>query len=359
MDAEAPAPATPRLEPIPTLPIFFKLAGRRVVLAGGDPPVVWKAELLVAAGARVEIYAAAPCAALERLAQDAPATALTRRHWAVGDLAGAALAIGAIDDADEAHRFRTAAKAAGVPVNVVDKPAFCDFQFGTLVVRSPLVLAITTDGAIPVLGQALRMRLEALLPDRLRDWTRAALAWRSDVRDRRWDFAQRRRFWEIVAERALAPEAVLPDDAIKRQCFEAVDRGGTFAPLTMALVGSGSGDPDDLTSAAIRALQNASLLIHDPDVPAATVQLARREAEKRLATTDDDAIAFVLSHPPGDGRIVWLGTGDPTRCPRWQRRGETLAGQFPHLARVRGLDRCPRCADRCGPARQEGETLAR
>jgi len=36
----------PRMEPLSRLPVFYALAGKRVVLAGGTPAAAWKAELL-------------------------------------------------------------------------------------------------------------------------------------------------------------------------------------------------------------------------------------------------------------------------------------------------------------------------
>ena len=89
---------------------------------------------------------------------------LHERAWAEADLAGAAIAIGGFADDEDAARFARAARAAGVPVNVIDKPQFCDFAFGAIVNRSPLVIGISTDGAAPVFGQAIRAKLEALIP---------------------------------------------------------------------------------------------------------------------------------------------------------------------------------------------------
>jgi uroporphyrin-III C-methyltransferase / precorrin-2 dehydrogenase / sirohydrochlorin ferrochelatase len=74
--------------------------------------------------------------------------------------ADAALAIGDCDNETDAEAFATAARAAGVPVNVIDKPAFCDFSFGAIVNRSPLVIGISTDGGAPMFAQALRAKLE-------------------------------------------------------------------------------------------------------------------------------------------------------------------------------------------------------
>src|SRR5262249_10587360 len=94
--------------------------------------------------------------------------------------ARAAFAVAAGED-DEAQRFATAARAAGVPVNVIDKPAFSDFSFGSIVNRSPLVVGISTDGAAPVFGQAIRAKLEALIPQGFARWAEAARRWRPRV----------------------------------------------------------------------------------------------------------------------------------------------------------------------------------
>ena len=89
---------------------------------------------------------------------------MLQRRAGRGGLNGAAVAVGAFDNDADAARFAAAARAAGVPVNVIDKPAFCDFAFGAIVNRSPLVIGISTDGAAPVFAQAIRAKLEMLLP---------------------------------------------------------------------------------------------------------------------------------------------------------------------------------------------------
>ena len=140
------------MEPLARLPVFLALDGKRAVLAGGNAAAAWKAELLSASGARVDVYAATPSEELLLIASNPPrgAIAINRRGWRAEDLKGAAVAIGAFDDDAFARTFATTARAAGVPVNVIDKPAFCDFAFGAIVNRSPLVIGISTDGAAPV-----------------------------------------------------------------------------------------------------------------------------------------------------------------------------------------------------------------
>src|SRR5262245_19650116 len=132
----------PRMAPLARLPVFYALAGKRVVLAGGTPAAAWKAELLSAAGAEVDVLARELSDEMRAVAADPPqgAIVLHQRGWQAADFSGAALAVGGFDGDDEAERFATTARTAGVPVNVIDKPPYCDFSFGSIVNRSPLVI---------------------------------------------------------------------------------------------------------------------------------------------------------------------------------------------------------------------------
>ena len=119
-----------RLSRLAKLPIFFDLRGRRAVLIGGSPGAAWKAELLAAAGAHVDVYSSEACAEMEALLTRGAADghlALHRRTWTSEVLNGAALAVADIEDESEAEAFMAAAHKAVVPVNVVDKPDYCDF----------------------------------------------------------------------------------------------------------------------------------------------------------------------------------------------------------------------------------------
>ena len=154
MSGRHPAPvAPPRLAPLARLPLFFAFAGRRAVIAGGNDAAAWKAELLSAAGADVDVYSPQPGEEMHALARCPPRGRIVihEREWMESDFSNAAIAVGAFADDMAAARFAAAARACGVPVNVIDKPAFCDFAFGAIVNRSPLVIGISTDGAAPAL----------------------------------------------------------------------------------------------------------------------------------------------------------------------------------------------------------------
>jgi uroporphyrin-III C-methyltransferase/precorrin-2 dehydrogenase/sirohydrochlorin ferrochelatase len=324
MSSRRPEATLPRrIERLATLPLFHKLDGRKVVLAGSSEGTLWKAELLAATGCDLLVLAGGDAAIFASLAADPPAGSVTvlARAWQAGDLDGAALAIGDIEQAEEAKAFVAAARQAGVPVNLVDKPEFCDFAFGSLVNRSPLVVAISTDGAAPVFGQAIRAKIEALLPAGLKAWAQAAKDWRPAVQARERAFPLRRDFWERFTAKALAEPQRQPDERDRGDllaALEQIERAGT-PHGRVTLVGAGPGDPELLTLKAIRALQSADIILYDDLVSAGVLELARREARRMLvgkqgygpAVKQDDINAMLVSLAGQGKHVVRLKGGDP------------------------------------------------
>ena len=204
LDAIARPARSQRMGELATLPVFFDLAGKRAVMAGGGAGAAWKAELLASAGASIDLYVLADeiDPEMAELLADPPHGPsglgdITHhdRPWSTDIFTGAAIAVGDTEGLAEGQAFACAARAAGVPVNVVDKPAFCDFRFGSIVNRSPVVVGISTDGAAPILGQAIRRRIETLLPPALADWAALAARVRGAVVGRLPPGPLRRAFW--------------------------------------------------------------------------------------------------------------------------------------------------------------------
>ena len=311
----------PRMEPLARLPIFLALDGKRAVVAGDGPAVAWKAELLSAAGADVVVFAKCPCEELHALAAQPPRGAIMLQHraWQAEDFCGAAVAVAGFDDDRDAQRFAEAARAAGVPVNVIDKPAHCDFSFGAIVNRSPLVIGISTDGAAPVFAQAIRGRLEAMIPRGFAGWAEAARRWRKAVQSSGLSFAARRRFWQAFARIALAH----PDRAPAQSDFDSVLRQTKAEAMpaeagSVTFVGAGPGDPELLTLRAVRALQAADVILIDDLVAPDILDFARREARKILVGNPgqsasghaDDVRTTMVALVKSGKRVVWLKHGD-------------------------------------------------
>lgn len=292
------------MQALATLPVFFKLTGKRAIVVGGSEPALWKAELLAAAGARVEVYADTFVDGFEALASGPPngSVKLIRKSWTPADLDGAAIAIGATEDDDDAAAFASAARAGGVPVNVIDRPAFCDFQFGAIVNRSPLVLAISTDGAAPVLAQTIRSLVEALLPDGLKRWVEAAKVWRRKGDQLGATPGMRRRFWDRFAERAIRDAQRVPSEVDFAELLRAPDE----AAQSVAVIDVGE-NVETLTLGALRFLRNADLIVFDDDVPHAVLDFARREAHRYAVSSDSkDVLDRMIRAARGGERVVRL-----------------------------------------------------
>jgi uroporphyrin-III C-methyltransferase/precorrin-2 dehydrogenase/sirohydrochlorin ferrochelatase len=244
-----------RIAPLANLPLFHKLEGRKAVVIGASEGASWKAELLAAAGAQVT-----------RLGED----------WTPSQLQGAAVAVADLPDRDEALRFAATARVAGAVVNIIDQTDLCDVQFGTIVNRSPIVVAISTDGAAPMLGQSIRARIESVLPLGLSIWAKAAKAWRPRLKRRVPDFAARRAFWQRFVGAAWREPDRHPDEADFASLLgpEAASVG------RVTLVGAGPGDPELLTLKAVRALQSATIILYDHLIGPDVLELARREARR-------------------------------------------------------------------------------
>jgi len=150
-------------------PIFLKLAGRPCIVIGAGHLAESKIESLQSANARVTVIAPA---ATERIAAMAASGELTwnQREYAPGDLAGHFLVVAATNVPAVNRAVFAEAESAGILVNAVDDPPFCDFYFPSVVRRGDLQIAISTAGHSPALAQRLRKEINALLPLDTGDW---------------------------------------------------------------------------------------------------------------------------------------------------------------------------------------------
>lgn len=320
----SPQSTPARIEALATLPIFFKLNEKKVVLVGASDGAVWKAELLLAAGADLHVFIgdaeSAHFDVLHKHTVGIGKITLHKRVWKPEDVIGATLAIADLEAEDEALDFIAAARAAGCPVNIVDKPPFCDFQFGGIVNRSPLIVAISTDGAAPVFGQAIRAKVEAILPQGLKAWAQAAQSWRPAVQALALPFAKRRRFWEKFTSKALAGFARAPTINDQKELMATIDSDECVSRLgRVSLVGSGPGDPELLTLKAVRMLQSADVILYDALVAPPILEMARREAERILvgktghgpSCRQGDINALIVALAKEGKHVVRLKSGDP------------------------------------------------
>ncbi len=307
-----------RIGELAVLPVFYKLRGKKVLMAGGSDAAAWKAHLLAAAGAFIELYAVELDPAFHELLDEGQYR-WHQRPWATDSFEGAQIAIADAETEGEGQAFYCAARAAGVPVNVIDKPVFCEFQFGSIVNRSPAIVGISTDGAAPIFGQAIRRRIETLLPKSLQGWAEMARDVRAAINEQLAPGPQRRAFWERFVDRAFSTSVEaqtrgqLLDDSARIAHAPAAQMG------RVTLVGAGPGDAELLTLKAVRALQAADVILFDDLVSNDVLELARREAKRmmvgkrggRESCKQEDINDTMVSLAKAGKHVVRLKGGDP------------------------------------------------
>ena len=255
------------------LPVFANVRGRPVLLVGTGEAADAKRRLLERAGAWV----------------------VTERE------ADVRLAFVAVEDEAEATAAAHALNAAGLLVNVVDRPALCDFTTPAVVERGPLLIAVATGGASAGLAKAVRQRIERLLPGDAGALASALSDAREAMRARWPDGADRRR----AIDAALAeggPLDPMRDGAAGRT---AGWMAGEAAPVVTGRVDVvlTSFDPDDLTIRTARLMGEADAVWHPADCPpellSPLLARARADAVRRVGEPDGpvEGLALVLHAP--------------------------------------------------------------
>jgi uroporphyrin-III C-methyltransferase/precorrin-2 dehydrogenase/sirohydrochlorin ferrochelatase len=308
------------MQPLETLPLFYPLAGKRVVVIGGGEGAAWKVDLAAATGARVDVFARDPCEKLREIVGGRANVALHERAATAADFEGATLAFGATFDDAEADAARKAADAAHVALNLADRPAMSDFIMGAIVNRSPLVIGVSTGGASPVFAQAVRGRIESLVPATFAAWAKAAQDWRPQVLASGLDFLARRDFWRRFTRLAFRDIERPPTEKDRDALLaEARDAGEAERRGRVTLVGSGPGDPELLTLKGMRALAGADVVLFDDLVPASILDFARREATRinvgkrgyKPSVRQEEITALLVELARAGKNVVRLKGGDP------------------------------------------------
>lgn len=304
-----------KIAPLSVLPVFFNLEKAPVLIVGNSDGVAWKLELILAAGANVTLLADAPGESLRDVIEDSVNLVHEPRRWEFADLNGKRLALGDFETQDKADRFAKTARSAGVPVNVIDRPEFCDFQFGSIVNRSPVIVSISTSGAAPILAQNIRSKIEMLLPPSIAGWAGAAKAKRAQLANIVPDSDLRKQLWRQFATKAF----IEPVEKIESFFERAMETKPRSKPGKVTLVGAGPGDAELLTIRALRALQSADVILFDKLVSDEVLELARREAKRMIVgkrggqpSCRQDEINDLMVKLAGQGKhVVRLKSGDP------------------------------------------------
>ncbi len=302
-------------------PIFMRLAGREVLVVGGGEIAARKVRLLLKGGPRIHLVAERLCEELQHRVQLGEIS-WDQGQFDAGCFGAPVLVIAATDNPGVNRQVASIARSRGVPANVVDDAGSSTAIMPAIVDRSPIVVALSSGGTAPVLARRLRDQIEKMLPAGYGRLARLAGGLRKHVSERLPEPARRLRFWEGIFDGPMAERIVSGEEAGARELLQsqlAAAQAETMPAGEVFLVGVGPGDPDLLTLRAHRLMQHADVVLYDRLIPAAILDLVRRDAERidvgkrrRNHTLPQEEINQLLVRLAREGhRVLRLKGGDP------------------------------------------------
>jgi uroporphyrin-III C-methyltransferase/precorrin-2 dehydrogenase/sirohydrochlorin ferrochelatase len=338
-------------------PLFADIQNRRVIVVGGGAVAERKARSLLAAGGRVHAGAPAFTDGLQHLAQQGDIE-ICQGEFEPDWLDGAWLVVAATDDRPLNRRIAALCHEKKIFINVVDDPALSSFQVPSIVDRSPMLIAISSSGVAPVLARRVRERIESLFDHSLGALAALAGKYRPAIRRSRPQLNRRREFYDwlldgpvakaLQAQRTELAETTLEQELLQPQ---AEPQG------RVTLVGAGPGDPGLLTLKALRALNEADVILYDRLVSPEILALARRDAI-RIAVgktpgqdhnaTQQHIHQLLLTHAQAGRHVVRLKGGDAMVFGRGGEELEFLHAHQVAYAVVPGITAALACAAYAG-----------
>ena len=318
------------------LPIFMNINQRLCVVIGAGEVAARKVTMLLRAQASVTVYAPEICPTLADLVE-AGRIRYQQARFADEQLSGACLVIAATNDLQVNTAVSLAAQANNIPVNVVDAPALCTFTMASIVERSPIVIAISSEGNAPVLARYLRSKIETMLPAGYGRIAAIAGEFRDKVKSKYATSQARRIFWEGVLQGPIVERILAGQEAAARIGLDQLLADDTASQQhgEVYLVGGGPGDPDLLTFRALRLMQQCDVCVYDKLVSPEVLDLVRRDAEliyvgksRDQHTLPQEEINQLLARLALAGkRVLRLKGGDPFIFGRGGEEIETLMQQ--------------------------------
>lgn len=276
------------------------------------------------------------------------------------DVAASFVVYGASEDEARDQRLYDWSRELKVLCNIADVTDKCDFISPSIVDRSPIVVAVSTGGAAPVIARTLRARIETMLAPGYGRLAAFVAGFREQIAAAVADGRERRHFWERMIDGPVGDLYLAGDEdgAIARLKSDLrYARKGSFPSLgEVYLVGAGPGDPDLLTFSALRLMQRADVVLYDRLIGEEILSLVRRDAERIYVgklpkdhTMEQDDIAALMVKLAREGnRVLRLKGGDPFIFGRGGEEIEKLAAYGVPFKVVPGITASAGCGAYAG-----------
>jgi uroporphyrin-III C-methyltransferase/precorrin-2 dehydrogenase/sirohydrochlorin ferrochelatase len=343
------------------LPVFLGVADRIVVVDGGGTVAARRVERALSAGARVIACDPAPEQEMQILIDAAhPRLSFRRRMADREDVRDAVVVYGASEVEERDENLREWADEFKVLCNIADAPEMCDFITPSIVDRSPVVVAISTGGAAPVIARTMRARIESMLSPAYGELAEFVGGFRDRIAAVIKGGRERRHFWEQMIDGPVGDLflAGQPDQAETRfqQDLDAEARGDGSRMGEVYLVGAGPGDPDLLTFKALRLMQRADVVLYDRLIPDSILSLVRRDAERIFVgkmpnahvMPQDEIQSLMIRLAQEGNRVLRLKGGDAFIFGRGGEEIEALAERGIPFRIVPGITAAAGCSAYAG-----------
>jgi len=338
-------------------PLFLKLTDRPCLVIGAGSIAARKIDLLSRAGAAITVIAKDISPTVAEM-QKSHHLSINQKTFDQLDVKGFHLVVSATNDSTTNQLVAKSATDLNILVNVVDNPALCSFIFPAIIDRSPIIAAVSSGGAAPVLARLLRAKIESLIPLEFGQLAYLAEKFRAQVKDKIKEPSQRRIFWENVlqgkiAELFFSGNQQKAEDQLKELLINTKNKAITGE---VYLVGAGPGNPDLLTFRALRLMQQADVVVYDRLVSAEILDLTRRDSEKiyvgkqraNHSLPQESINDLLLSLAKQGKRVVRLKGGDPFIFGRGGEEIEALLEENIDFQVVPGITAASGCSTYAG-----------
>lgn len=339
------------------LPIFLTVVDRIIVVDGGGTVAARRVERALSAGARVIACDPAPEPEMLLLIEAAnPRLSFHYRVADIEDVRDAVVVYGASEVEERDENLRAWCDDFKVLCNIADAPEMCDFITPSIVDRSPVVVAISTGGAAPVIARTLRARIETMLSPSYGQLADFVGGFRDRIAAVIKGGRERRHFWERMIDGPVGDLFLAGDPAKAEARFqadlEAEAQGDTQAVGEVYLVGAGPGDPDLLSFKALRLMQRADVVLYDRLISDDILSLVRRDAERIFVgklpqahtMEQHDIQALMVKLAKEGNRVLRLKGGDPFTFGRGGEEIEALAEEQIPFRVVPGITAAAGCS---------------
>jgi siroheme synthase-like protein len=178
------------------MPIAISMTDRSCLVVGGGKVALRKIEMLLNYEPNITVIAPKVDDKIQYFG-DSKKVKLKKREYKSPEASMYSLVISASNDEDINKTVAKDCREAGVPVNVVDNPALCDFIFPATLRRGNLTVSVSSDGKAPFFSSNVRKILEDIFPQH---WKKLA---------------------DLAAEfRKMAGEKYPTDSKAREACFE-------------------------------------------------------------------------------------------------------------------------------------------